>query len=240
MSIAADPVVVREPARATSPIRALSARVAGVGAIGFAVVVAIQNVVRGSSAPALDASADAVLAHFADHRTLTVALVASFVLTASALAAFLGGSMRRLAAAQPGWATTGAIGAAGVMALFAVVVGCEQALAVVAAGDDPDLGAIQALWALHNSVFTVLYLFLAIALVGLSRAGVAAGLTPRAFAVAAPVGAALLAIGAAAGPYIANGEAMPAFGVAGLGFLTWLAFLVTTGLRLVRSERGTA
>ena len=102
------------------------------------------------------------------------------------------------------------------------------------------IGAIQALWALHNSVFTVLYVFLAIALVGLSRAGVAAGLTPRAFAVAAPVGAALLAIGAAAGPYIANGEAMPAFGVAGLGFLTWLAFLVTTGLRLVRSERGTA
>lgn len=240
MSIATSPDVVRENPRAAGPIRGLSARVAGLGAIGFAALVVIQNAMRGSSAPANDASAEAVLAHFADHRTLTVALVASFVLSASALAAFLGGSMRRLAAAQPGWAITGGLGAAGVMALFSVVVGCEQALAVLAAGEEPDLGAIQALWALHNSVFTVSYLLLAIALVGLSRAGVAAGLTPRAFAVVAPIGAGLLAIGAVAGPYIANGEAMPAFGGAGIGFLTWLAFLVATGMRLVRDERGTA
>ena len=29
---------------------------------------------------------------------------------------------------------------------------------------------------------------------------------------------------------------MALFGVAGLGFLTWLAFLITTGARLVRAR----
>ena len=121
------------------------------------------------------------------------------------------------------------------MALFGIMVASEQALSVVAAGDRPDLGTIEALWTFHNSVFTVLFLSLAIALLGLARAGVAAGLTPRAFDRIAPAGAGLLAVGAMAGPWIAAGDAMPVAGLAFLGFAVWLAFLVSTGLRLVRS-----
>jgi hypothetical protein len=49
------------------------------------------------------------------------------------------------------------------------------------------------------------------------------------------VGSALLLVGTLAGPYIAAGDAMPLFGLAGLGFCVWLAFLFATGLRLVRS-----
>ena len=149
--------------------------------------------------------------------------------------------MRRLMASERrGWALTGFVGATGILALFSVVVGCEQALSVVASGDHPNLGAIEALWALHNSVFTVLLGSLSVALLGLSRAGVAAGITPPVFTRLAPVGSAVLALGCAAGPATAAGEAMPAFGIATLGFLVWLAFLTTTGLRLVRSEAVTA
>jgi hypothetical protein len=122
------------------------------------------------------------------------------------------------------------------MALFAVVVGAEQALSVVATHGQPNLGAIEALWALHNSVFTVLDVFIAIALIGLSRAGIAAGVTPRTFKRLAPVGSAMLLVGSLAGPSIAAGDAMPLFGIAGVGFLIWLAFVATTGLRLVRSQ----
>jgi hypothetical protein len=215
----------------------IGTRLAGFGAIGFVAIVVLQNLLRGSSAaPANGSSVEEVLAYYADHRATTFVLVATFVLSGLGLAAFLGGAMRRLlAGGRPGWAITGCVGAAGIMALFAVVVGAEQALSVLATGDRPDLGSIEALWTLHNSVFTVLYVSLAIALVGLSRAGVAAGLTPRAFEVLAPVGGGLLAIGAMAGPSIAAGDAMAAFGLAGLGFVVWLAFLLTTGLRLVRS-----
>jgi hypothetical protein len=216
----------------------ISPRLAGLGAITFVATVLAQNVVRGASAPANDASPSEVLTHYADHRGVTVALVAMFVLSGTALAVFLGGSMRRLLTTdRRGWALTGFVGGVGILATFSMLVGCEEALTVLAGRDQPDVGAIDALWALHNSVFTVLFLFLAVALLGLSRAGIAAGVTPRAFGRIAPIASALLLIAAVSGPSIAAGDAMPLFGLGAIGFLTWLTFLVTTGRRLVVSER---
>jgi hypothetical protein len=86
----------------------------------------------------------------------------------------------------------------------------------------------------------VLLLMISVALLGLSRAGVAAGITPPVFDRLAPAGSALLAVGALAGPAIAGGDAMPLFGISVVGFVVWLAFLVTTGLRLVRVDRPVA
>ena len=227
--------------RRTRPSVDIGARLAGLGAIAFVAVVVLQNVIRGSSAPSNGASGEEVLAHYADHRATTFVLVATFVVGGAGLATFLGGAMRRmLAGSRPGWAITGLVGVAGVMGLFAVVVAAEQALSVVATADRPDLGAIEALWAFHNSAFSVLSLSLAIALLGLCRAGVGAGLTPRAFELLAPAGAGLLALGAIAGPAIAGGDAMPVFGLSAVGFAVWLAFLVSTGLRLVRSDQSRA
>jgi hypothetical protein len=111
----------------------------------------------------------------------------------------------------------------------------DHAVDAVAHQDRPDVGAIQAVWAIHNSVFTVLDFSIAVALFGLARAGVAAGITPHAYRRLAPVGAGLLLIGTLAGPSIAEGNAMPLFGLTGVGFLIWLSFLVATGVRLVRS-----
>ena len=210
-------------------------RIAGFAAIAFVVSVVVQNIIRGTAAPANDASSGEVLAYFADNRAMTFVFVGSFVVNAAALATFLGATMRRLlAGSRSGWAITGGVGAVAVVVLFAIVVAAEQALSVVAGQDQPSVAAIEALWALHNSAFTVLYVALAIALVGLARAGVGAGLTPKAFDRVAPIGGGLLAVGAIAGPAIAAGEAMPLFGLAGIGFLVWLAFLLGTGLRLVR------
>ncbi|MBV9950305.1 MAG: hypothetical protein JO291_00025 [Acidimicrobiia bacterium] len=214
----------------------LTDRAAGLGAIGFAGLVIVQNVIRGS-APQPGADIDDVVAHYADHRGLTVVLTVTFVLSLGCLAAFLGGVVRRLVTSgRPGWAVLGGAGGMAIIALFASVVAAEQAISVLAAGSAPDPQAIEALWSLHNSLFTVNMLFIGIALVGLSRAGIAAGITPRAFARLAPAGAALLAIGTLSGPYTANGEAMVLFGVSVVGFVVWLAFLVATGVRLVRSD----
>jgi hypothetical protein len=212
-------------------------RWAGLGALAFAVIVVLQNVIRGGSAPTNDASAREVLTHYADHRSTTAVLAGMFVVAGTGLAVFLGGAMRRLTAGgRPGWAYTGYAGAMGVLVLFGSVVGAEQALSVVATGDHPDTGAISALWALHNGLFSVLFLFIAVALLGLSRAGVAAGVTPPVFERLGPVGAGLLAVAAVAGPSIAAGDAMALFGLGALGFVAWLAFLFTTGLRLVRAS----
>lgn len=234
-------VLTTEPVASPAPPRRgalddIKARGAGLGAIAFVAVVVLQNIVRGMSAPANDAPTGDVLTHYADHRAVTALLSCTFVLGGIALAVFLGGAMRRLTAGdRPGWAYTGAIGAIGIMVIFAVLVGTEEALSVVATGSKPDLASMDALWALHNSVFTVLFASIAIALLGLSRAGVAAGITPPVFERLAPVGFVLLSLAAASGPFIAAGDAMPAFGIGAAGFLIWLAFLVTTGRRLVRS-----
>jgi hypothetical protein len=215
----------------------ISPRLAGAGAITFASIVALQNLIRGGSGPVNGDSDESVLAHYADHRAITFVLIGTFVVSAIGLALFVGGAMRRLLASdRPAWALTGLFGATGIMALFTVVVGAEQALSVIGTQDHPNLGAIGALFALHNSVFAVLDVSIAVALLGLSRAGVSAGITPRVFERLAPVGSALLLVGALGGPAIAAGDAMPLFGVAGLGFLVWLAFVFTTGIRLVRSE----
>jgi len=61
-------------------------------------------------------------------------------------------------------------------------------------------------------------------------------MTPKAFARLAPIGAAMLLVGTIAGPAIAVGHAMALFAVTGVGFLIWLAFLIVTGIRLVRAE----
>jgi hypothetical protein len=215
----------------------MTAGIAGVAAIAFAGTVLLQNVIR-AGAPANDASGQEVLDYYTDHRAVTVVLGASFVLSGVALAIFLGGALRRLVrGARPAWAITGVVGGVGVMAMFGGTVAADQALSVLAHGAHPDLGAVEALSALHNSVFTVLFLFLSVALLGLSRSGVAAGITPRAFERLGPIGFALLASASIAGPFIAAGEAMPLFALGGIGFVIWLAFLVSTGLRLVKEAQ---
>lgn len=237
MDVPASPVAPTTPARSTVA-GDLGPRLAGAGAITFAVTVFAQNVIRGVTAPANGASSTDVLSHYSSDRAVMLVLAATYVVSGAGLAAFLGGAMRRLLAGdRRGWAITGFVGAAGIMALFGVVVGAEQALGGVAHQSQPDIGAIQAVWAIHNSVFTVLDFSIAVALFGLARAGVAAGITPRVFARLAPVGAGLLLVGTLAGPAIAVGEAMPLFGITGIGFLIWLSFVLTTGLRLVRTGR---
>ncbi len=229
----ADASVPRSPG---SPLGDIKARAAGLGALAFVAIVVLQNVLRGASAPANDAAGAQVLDHYADHRAITVILAVTFVLSGVGLAVFIGGAMRRLLdGGRPGWAYTGVVGAIGIMTVFAVLMGTEEALSVVATGGDPSVASVDALWALHNSVFAVLLLFVGLALLGLGRAGVAAGITPAAFDRLAPVGCALLALAAAAGPFIAAGDAMPVFGLGAVGFVIWLAFLATTGRRLVRS-----
>lgn len=215
----------------------LSSRAAGWGALTFAVTVIAQNVIRGASAPANGAGISDVLSRYSEHGAIAFVLAATYVVSGLGMAVFLGGATGRLlAGGRPGWAVTGVVGATCIMALFAVVVAAEQALTLAAHMDKPDVGAIQALWALHNSVFTVLDLSIAVALLGLSRAAVAAGMAPKVFGRLAPVGAAMLLVGTIGGPAIAVGNAMALFAVTGVGFLIWLAFLIVTGIRLVRSE----
>jgi hypothetical protein len=221
------------PTGRLAPVRT---RLAGVGALAFVATVIAQNAIRGSSAPGNGSSTEDVMTHYADHPQITSVLVVLFTVGGIGLSVFLGGAMRRLLdTPRRAWALTGFVGAVGIIGLFSLLVASEQAVTIVAGHDHPSTGAVEALWALHNSIFTVLLLMISIALLGLSRASVAAGITPRAFEWLGPVGSALLLVGAVSGPAIAAGDAMPLFGISVLGFAVWVGFLATTGYRLVRA-----
>jgi hypothetical protein len=210
-------------------------RVLSMGGAAFTAIVIAQNLIRGASAPQNDAPITDVLEHYRDDTGIAVLLTAMFVLGGACLTGFVAELTRRLwRRGSEVWTTVGLIGAIGVIGTFSLVVAAEAALVGAAGRENPDLGTIDALWLTHNAVFSILGLALAMALLGLGRAGAAAGLTPAFFRWLAPVGATALCIGAAGAPVEADGTAMAAMLPALIGFLVWLALLVSTSVRMVR------
>src|SRR3954447_10831 len=89
MSISiADRTAAPNVAGTANPPSDIGARLAGLGAIAFAVIVVLQNLIRGSGAPANGASSSEVLAHYADHRTTMFVLLGTYVLSGAGLAVF--------------------------------------------------------------------------------------------------------------------------------------------------------
>src|SRR3954451_21199588 len=89
----------------------LKSRAAGLGALGFATLVIVQNVLR-SGGPQPGADIEDVAAHYADHRAVTVALMLTLVLSLCSLVSFLGGGAARLVnSGRRGWAVLGCVGA---------------------------------------------------------------------------------------------------------------------------------
>ena len=151
-------------------------------------------------------------------------------------------SAARCAACSPATAGVGATpassGPPGILALFSVARRTEQALSVVAHGADPTSAPSTRCGRCTTASSPCCSSSSRVALLGLSRAGVAAGITPACFARLAPVGLGAAGRGRSRRAAIAAGDALPFFGLGVGGFVIWLAFLVTTGLRLVRSHAG--
>jgi hypothetical protein len=203
------------------------------GAAGFVFVglVAAQNVLRGASAPANDATAAKIVQDYADHRALHWVLAAMFAVGACALAAYVAALWDRLRAdASVRYVRIGVLGAVLVFALFSVTVAIDLALTsyVHLGNASPDV--VRGLWVLHNSVFTLLLAGIAIALFGFALAAVTGGLVGGAWKIVGVVGALLLLTTPLAAPAITEGSAAMAVGL--LGFLGWLAFVGRTSYAL--------
>src|SRR4051812_40967809 len=85
----------------------LKNRAAGLGALGFATLVVVQNILR-SGAPQPGADIKEVAAHYGDHRGVTVVLMVTLVLGLCCLVSFLGGVAGRLVNSdRRGWAVLG-------------------------------------------------------------------------------------------------------------------------------------
>jgi hypothetical protein len=207
-------------------------RLAGAGGLFFVGTIVVQNIVR-SGAPGFGASPATVAGYFAHHRAAVLTPLGLFPIGMLALFAFTAGvwSWGHRADA-PWWGGMGALGVAAIAALFALVNIGE----IVLAAKDTQLaaspGVVEALWAFHAAAFGLVLAAQAVALVGLSRAALAAGLIPGWLDVPTLAGAGCLLVSSVFTVAIVNGGPWIALGL--VGFFVWGVFIAVAGISLVR------
>ena len=208
--------------------------VGGVGGLVFVSSVVAQNLLR-TSLPTNDASIGKITAFYAGHRTETAVLTVLFAIGAVGLATFTGAVLTRLrATVARGPAIGGALGVAGVIALFATTVVTDLALSGYVHRGHPDPGVVGALWILHASAFGILTIFLGIALAGLAAGAAADGLVPAVWKGIGLIGGLLLLAGGAATPAAIDGSKVALVSL--VGFLVWLVFVGLVSVALLRES----
>jgi hypothetical protein len=210
-------------------------RLAGTGGLVFAATLVVQNIIR-ANAPGFDAAPAQVTAYFLDHRAAVLVPLGLFPAGLLALFPFTAGVWARARQEESRWwAGAGALGAATIAALFAIVNITEIVLAAKAARLASSPAVVQALWTLHAAAFGLDLAAIAVALIGLSRAAASIPLIPAWLAVAALPGAACLLTAAVFTVALANGGPWLALGLA--GFIVWLVFVITASIALLRRRQ---
>ena len=217
-------------------------RIAGIAGLTFALLVGAVNVVVGAlSPPAPDAGASEIVSFFAENGTVLKAVMSVVPFAVIALYLFLAGSFPRLSAPSREaafWARVGAVGLVLVEVMFLARTTFELVLISKAEDLAGEPALVETLWQLQSAAMIFTGLAIALALLGLSRAGRLSGLLPgwqEAMGLLAALGFFIVAMAAAT-----SLEGSP-IGILGLpAFLTWLVWLALTSIRLLRQSDATA
>ncbi len=220
-------------ARAGNP--ATYRRLAGIGGLIFAATLIADNLIR-ASAPGLGAAPAQVTAYFLHHRAAALIPLGLFPAGLLAFFAFVAVVWTTADGEESRWwASAGALGAATIAALFALVNITEIVITAKAGQLAASPAVVQALWALHAAAFGLDMGAIAVALIGLSRAAASAHLIPAWVAVAAWPGAACLLIASVFTVALTNGGPWIAVGL--VGFVIWLVFVIIASISLLRRRQ---
>ncbi|WP_199432639.1 DUF4386 family protein [Qaidamihabitans albus] len=210
------------------------ARLGGFAGLGFAALIVLGNaVVVPAGLPRTDADTAEVAAFFTENED-AVGIASSLGPIAWVLAAVFGaGAVSALWPSDRGrgeaWSLVGLAGLILQNGTFAGVIAIRLALASATADD----GTTAGLWALHDALFTLNGTFLALALIGLSVAGLRAGLIRQWHGGLGLLAAALLFGSATLAPLVIDHTGP--LGLLGLaGWLMWVAWIVGYGITLIR------
>jgi hypothetical protein len=210
-------------------------RYAGIGGLVFAAALVVQNIIR-AKGPALDAGPWTVISYFLHHRVAALIPLGLFPIEMLALFAFVAGVWAKASRSENRWwATMGVLGAAAIASLFALDNIIEIVLTAKAETLAQSPSIVEALWAVHAAAFGLDFAAIAVALIGLSRAATASALMPARLGAAVLPGAACLLLASAFTVALTNGG--PWLGVALIGFLLWLVFMVATSISLLRTPQ---
>jgi len=219
---------VEAPAVTRAPVD----RVAAWAGIGFVVSLVAQNVLRGSFAPLNDATGADVIAYVTDHAWVIRVTGLLVALNYPLIAIFVAGLFRRTWQGRSVPAVVGLAGGAGILSLFPLTVAVEAVLAARGDALSPDIAELM--WTLHNAVFVMTLLTVAVAVGGFAVAAVEEGLVPNLFRLLGPAGAALMILTTAFALDAVTGS--PIFYLGLLGFLVWPLFMVTAGMGMLRGR----
>lgn len=212
-------------------------RIAGLACFGFAAAIVLANAILvPAGLPGAGAGTAEVVEFFAASGGALV-IGSALMPAAWALATLFGaGVVAALWRSEPGWSLFGFAGIVLQNGAFAAVGAIRLALPSAAERGD---GVVAGLWALHDALFTLNGVFLAIALVGLSAAGARAAFIPRWHAALGLLSAVLLFSSATLAPLVV--EHGGPLGLLGLcGWLMWVVWLAAYGVALLRPALGGA
>jgi len=217
------------------PGNSVADRLAGAGGLIFVGTLVVQNVLR-ANAPGFDATPAEVATYFGRAGAAVLVPLGLFPVEMLAVFLFVGAIWTRADRDDNRWwASVGALGAASIAALFAIVNISEIVLTSKAEQLATAPAVIQSLWTLHAAAFGLDLAAIAVALIGLSRAARSIALIPRWIAVAALPGAACLLTASVFTIALTQGGAGLLLGL--VGFSVWLVFVATASISLLRGRQ---
>jgi hypothetical protein len=225
---------------ATTPARGWSVRgrLVGAAAIGFAVLVVIENVLFAvTGALSYGAPIEDVLAYYAANRdavAIVSGLVALYLPLLLVFVTGLHGLVERRGGAGADWSRLALAAGATLSAIFVLVNVLQIGLALSAGGLAEPTPAFELVWQVHAAAFALALPTLGTTFIGAALAAHASGLTPAWQRLLGLVGGSLLLAAGLGNLAIADGSALIFVGL--LGFAAWLVWLLATGVRLVRSD----
>ncbi|MBW0116036.1 hypothetical protein [Pseudonocardia abyssalis] len=212
-------------------------RLVGAAAIAFAVSVVMENAVYGfPAAPTFGAPIEDVLAYYAANRDSVAIATGVVALSLPLLLLFvtgLHGLVERRGGAGADWSRLALAAGATLSAVLVLVNALQIGLALSAGGLAEPTPAFELVWHAHAAAFALALPMLGTTFIGAALATHASGLTPAWQRLLGLVGGSMLLAAGVGNLAIADGSALLFVGLA--GFAAWLVWLLTTGVRLVRS-----
>ena len=222
-----------------APTRSSFARSRFVGTAALAVafgVIAENAVLAATGAPSFGAPMKEVLAYYAANRAavaIASALVAVYLPLLLLFLTGLQGLVERRGGSGADWARLAGTAGAAVSSVFVLVNVLQVGLALSAGRLAEPTPVVELVWQVHAAAFALALSMLGATFVGMAVAAHASGLTPAWQRLLGLVGGGLLIAAGIGNLAIADGSALVFVGL--LGFGCWLAWLIVTGVRLVRS-----
>jgi len=212
-------------------------RLAGAAAIAFVVSVVLENAVLAvTGTPTFDAPIKEVLAFYAANRdsvSIATGLVALYPPLLLVFGTGLHGLVERRGGAGADWSRLALAAGATLSAIFVLVNVGQIGLALSARGLAEPTPEFELVWHLHAGAFALALATMGTTFIGAALAAHASGLTPAWQRLLGLVGGSLLLAAGLGNLAIADGSPLLFVGLP--GYAAWLVWLLTTGVRLVRS-----